>query len=115
MCPSRYLCHLAPKTIICQELIESFSFDYQSSVKTVNQGMSDLCLVDISRAFSRFPNTCSMEGLCCFIPVHVKASLSTNSKASSENFPLSLGSANSIIFPPLVSDLALYTEMGKDD
>lgn len=61
---------------------------------------------EISRAFSKQRKTRSMDGLCCFGPMHDKASFSVMLNASPEYSPLSLGSANSDISPPLAKFLA---------
>jgi len=60
----------------------------------------------MSSVFSRLNNTWSIEGLCLLSPTQDKASFSTMSNASTEYSPLSLGSANSEISPPLTTSLA---------
>ena len=72
----------------------------------VECGAVSSTLLEISRAFSSIITTCSMDGLCFFSPVHVKASSNMSSKASTEYSPLSLGSANSDIFRPFMRNLA---------
>ena len=68
--------------------------------------VTELNFEEITSAFSSVKTTCFMDGLCCLCPVHVKASLNTRSKASTEYSFLSLGSANSSIPPLALRDLA---------
>lgn len=50
-----------------------------------------------------------MDGRSCLFPVHDKANLNVSSKASTEYSPSSFESANPIMLPSLVSDLACVT------
>lgn len=72
----------------------------------VASGVEALSLVDMSRAFSKFATTCSIDGRCCLTDVHERASWNVRSKASTEYSPSSLGSANSFTPPPLLRTLA---------
>lgn len=68
--------------------------------------VNDLACDEISSAFSRLHKTCSIDGLCCLSPMHDRARFSVVLNASPEYSPLSLGSANSDISPPLAKLLA---------
>ncbi|KAG2707522.1 hypothetical protein I3760_05G151000 [Carya illinoinensis] len=73
---------------------------------SIGRDVSNLTCFEISSASSNPEAACSIDGLCCLSPVHDNASFSISPKASSEYSPLSLGSANSVMSPPLVRDLA---------